>query len=123
MALDTSIPGFPQIDAWPTPPAYPVTIAEFSRHRDGGPQGGTAFAVLEDANQSRYSVCFDRFLGRLCFGGTHTAEDDVAFVSAGSPLEQSILAIFEAFISHNPHNPMCQDIAEHIHLIKHWSAS
>ena len=118
MTLDTSIPGFARIDEWPTPPTYHVTIAEFIYYRDG-----TAFAILEDANQRRYSICFDRFLGRLCFGGTHTDDDDVAFVCVGSPLAHSIERIFEAFVASNPDHPEHKEILAQINLIRHWATA
>lgn len=120
MPLDTSIPGCPEIDEWPVTPAFPVSVAQFDRYRDGGPMGGTAFAILQDANQQRYAICFDRFLGRLCFGGTHTNDSDVAFVRGGSALERSILSIMKDALS-STSSP--SGLREAYTRALHWSQS
>ncbi len=121
--LDNSVPGFARIDDWPIPPTFPVEIIEWNRYRDGGLQGGTVFAVLEDAKAQQYSICFDKFLGRLCFGATNTEDENVAFVRADSALAHSIVAILIAFVNDNLHHREVKDIQMHIDLIHHWSIS
>ncbi len=54
--------------------------------------GGTGFALLEDASGNQYQLCFDKFLHRLCWGGLHTDEEAVVFVKRGSSLAHEIIA-------------------------------
>jgi Zn-dependent M28 family amino/carboxypeptidase len=95
MSFDNSIPGYPELLDWPRAPVPPIQIANCGRYRDGGPQGGTYYVDLVDAEGNRFAFFFDRFLGRLCYGSATESGHDAAFLRRGSRIEQEAIALIE----------------------------
>ena len=90
MKNELQIPCFRELSDWPTVPALPFRISHFGRYRDGGPQGGTYAIDLVDSAGAKFPFFFDRFLGRLCYGGNFECGDDAAFIKKGSKLQMEL---------------------------------
>src|SRR4051794_16141347 len=117
MTLDSSVPGFPELDDWPTPLVRPACIEAFGLYRDGGPQGGTFYVALRDAAGQAFPFFFDRFLGRLCYGRTHDGGDDAAYIRKGSRLESEAFAAIEAAAVAAEFS----EVAERLGRARHWT--
>ncbi|WP_067831505.1 hypothetical protein [Actinomadura kijaniata] len=84
------VPGAPEASTWYVEPRRPLRITKVDIYRDGG----TGTMLVRDAADSRWTFCFDKFLGRLCVGA-HTSDDDAAFVRSGSPLETELFDLMD----------------------------
>lgn len=107
MTLDTSIPGFPEIDAWPTDPEPPFHLHDFGTYRDPAPWC-TAYVELKDSAGNVFRFFFDRFLGRLCYGSSDEAED-AAFIRKGSRFESEAFSAIESAAAGSAGFPMISD--------------
>ncbi len=117
MSLDTSVPGFPEMDDWPTAPVPPVHIKGFGCYRDGGPRGGTFYVDLQDSAWNVFSFFFDRYLGRLCYGYPHDGDDDAAFIRKGSQFESGAFRVIEA----SALAPEFSEIADRLTYARRWT--
>ena len=99
MSRDESVPGRPSISDWPVPLSEPVRISNYVKWRDGGARG-TYSVELEDQAGQRHPFFFDQFLGRLCYGTYHDA-DDAAFLMRGSAIERDVYEILESLTNNS----------------------
>ncbi|GAB5517719.1 hypothetical protein [Rhodopirellula baltica] len=90
----SQIPGFREMDDWPTSPVYPLSVAFFDAVRGGG-----HVLDIADADGTRFPFFFDRFLGRLCYGSRDEDSDDAAFVANGSKLASDVFDACESAIT------------------------
>jgi hypothetical protein len=119
MSLDRSIPCFPELINWPTPPVQPLSVANHGWYRDSGVQGGTYYVDLVDANGVRFPFFFDRFLGRLCYGASYETGDDAAFLRPGSQIE---LEAFQAIYTIASDSPQYAELLSKIQHARTWTA-
>jgi hypothetical protein len=110
------IPGFAEIDQWPIAPVPPITIMDFGCYRDPKPHP-SVFVDLVDSVGKKYSLFFDSFLWRLCFG-SNPDDENAALVTVGSPLEQSILEILDSAIASDK---KFEILSEPVKYVKHLS--
>ena len=90
----SQIPGFCEMDDWPTPPVRPLSLVFFDAVRGGG-----HVLDIADASGTRFPFFFDRFLGRLCYGAKDEHSDDAAFVTSGSKLASDVFDVCESTIA------------------------
>ena len=117
MARDESVPGFAELSDWPFTPRPPVRIADYGWYRDGGPQGGTFYVDLEDAEGRRIPFFFERFLGRLCYGSAYETGDDAAFLKKGSRVQSEAFAIIGELAASSPEYAV---VAERLERSRRW---
>jgi hypothetical protein len=84
--FDRSIPGYSELTGWPKPPLFPEQITEICLYRDG-----TVVVVVS----GDIEFFFERSLGRLCYGQSHT-DETAAFIKKGSSFESELYAYLEA---------------------------
>ena len=84
--FDRSIPGYSELIGWPKKPLFPEQITEICLYRDG-----TVVVVVS----GDIEFFFERSLGRLCYGQSHT-DEAAAFIKKGSSFESELYAYLEA---------------------------
>ena len=59
--LDTSVPGFPELDEWPTVPVPPFRLHDFGRYSDPDPWC-TVYVELRESAGTVYLICGHEFV-------------------------------------------------------------
>jgi hypothetical protein len=121
MALDTSVPGFPEMDDWPTAPVPPFRLHAFGSYRDPDPWC-TAYVELKDSAGNVYRFFFDRFLGRLCYGSSDEG-DDAAFIRRGSKFESEAFSAIASVAASSAaaNDPAYARISESLFYARRWT--
>jgi hypothetical protein len=121
MALDTFVPGFPEMDDWRTAPEPPFRLHAFGSYRDPDPWC-TVYVELKDSAGTVYRFFFDRFLGRLCYGWSDEG-DDSAFIRKGSKFESEAFSAIESAAAGSAaaNDPEYSRISESLVYARRWT--
>ena len=90
----SQIPGFREMDDWPTQPVFPLTVTSFDAVRGGG-----HVLDITDSLGTTFPFFFERFLGRLCYGSRDEYSDDAAFVTSSSQFAFDVFDACESAIT------------------------